>query len=200
MLSSAKNSAALVAAYVPRHRPRRSDRRRLPDLDATAFAPFWQLGPVGIADAIDATPQARVSVVGQGDALAEVELAAPVRMTSSGTPVLAFLGSSDQQVPVSAPADGVVAAVLVTEGSSLTAGQTILRIVDPSRLRVTALVNEADVARVHAGQEADIYLTALDRTVHGVVQAIVPAATSSLARSEERRVGKECRSRWSPYH
>ena len=24
--------------------------------------------------------------------------------------------------------------------------------------------------------------------------------TSSLDRSEERRVGKECRSRWSPYH
>ena len=23
---------------------------------------------------------------------------------------------------------------------------------------------------------------------------------SSLVRSEERRVGKECRSRWSPYH
>ena len=24
--------------------------------------------------------------------------------------------------------------------------------------------------------------------------------TSNLGRSEERRVGKECRSRWSPYH
>ena len=24
--------------------------------------------------------------------------------------------------------------------------------------------------------------------------------TSACARSEERRVGKECRSRWSPYH
>ena len=24
--------------------------------------------------------------------------------------------------------------------------------------------------------------------------------TSKLTRSEERRVGKECRSRWSPYH
>ena len=24
--------------------------------------------------------------------------------------------------------------------------------------------------------------------------------TSSISRSEERRVGKECRSRWSPYH
>ena len=26
------------------------------------------------------------------------------------------------------------------------------------------------------------------------------AVTSATARSEERRVGKECRSRWSPYH
>ena len=25
-------------------------------------------------------------------------------------------------------------------------------------------------------------------------------AVAALARSEERRVGKECRSRWSPYH
>src|SRR5256885_7186946 len=31
----------------------------------------------------------------------------------------------------------------------------------------------------------------------------IPTATASLralSRSEERRVGKECRSRWSPYH
>src|ERR1051325_3691505 len=27
-----------------------------------------------------------------------------------------------------------------------------------------------------------------------------PAAIRAWARSEERRVGKECRSRWSPYH
>ena len=26
------------------------------------------------------------------------------------------------------------------------------------------------------------------------------ASALALARSEERRVGKECRSRWSPYH
>src|SRR3712207_9296967 len=28
----------------------------------------------------------------------------------------------------------------------------------------------------------------------------VPASIEEAARSEERRVGKECRSRWSPYH
>ena len=27
-----------------------------------------------------------------------------------------------------------------------------------------------------------------------------PAGTNAETRSEERRVGKECRSRWSPYH
>ena len=32
--------------------------------------------------------------------------------------------------------------------------------------------------------------------------AFTPTTTSEIsdARSEERRVGKECRSRWSPYH
>ena len=29
---------------------------------------------------------------------------------------------------------------------------------------------------------------------------IVRAVSATLTRSEERRVGKECRSRWSPYH
>ena len=32
------------------------------------------------------------------------------------------------------------------------------------------------------------------------IKAIGVAATVIGVRSEERRVGKECRSRWSPYH
>ena len=36
-----------------------------------------------------------------------------------------------------------------------------------------------------------------DVVFHLAAQADV---TRSVARSEERRVGKECRSRWSPYH
>ena len=33
------------------------------------------------------------------------------------------------------------------------------------------------------------------------LEAFIEAVTTSLQkRSEERRVGKECRSRWSPYH
>ena len=33
-----------------------------------------------------------------------------------------------------------------------------------------------------------------------VIRILLVAEFFSLVRSEERRVGKECRSRWSPYH
>ena len=34
----------------------------------------------------------------------------------------------------------------------------------------------------------------------GAPSGAAPPEAASLTRSEERRVGKECRSRWSPYH
>src|SRR5215475_8442051 len=39
----------------------------------------------------------------------------------------------------------------------------------------------------------------IDRSTTGV-RATSESAASAPRRSEERRVGKECRSRWSPYH
>src|SRR2546425_8208079 len=36
--------------------------------------------------------------------------------------------------------------------------------------------------------------------VPAAIQALIDKAEKLKARSEERRVGKECRSRWSPYH
>ena len=32
------------------------------------------------------------------------------------------------------------------------------------------------------------------------VTAVIQSSSATTVRSEERRVGKECRSRWSPYH
>ena len=41
----------------------------------------------------------------------------------------------------------------------------------------------------------------IDQAVNGAVAVtLASAGTSGSMRSEERRVGKECRSRWSPYH
>ena len=35
--------------------------------------------------------------------------------------------------------------------------------------------------------------------IHSLLEVVMEEASKSI-RSEERRVGKECRSRWSPYH
>ena len=50
------------------------------------------------------------------------------------------------------------------------------------------------------------YVQEVNRTdlIHGAIQGMLnsidPHSTYIRSRSEERRVGKECRSRWSPYH
>src|SRR5574337_88338 len=40
----------------------------------------------------------------------------------------------------------------------------------------------------------------LDCSLPSLADLLLTSAESWLVRSEERRVGKECRSRWSPYH
>src|SRR5256885_13426548 len=54
----------------------------------------------------------------------------------------------------------------------------------------------ADLA-LHVGTYPDAQCTALRAAI--AVRTGVPAEAIAV-RSEERRVGKECRSRWSPYH
>src|SRR5256885_11157637 len=39
-----------------------------------------------------------------------------------------------------------------------------------------------------------------ERLISVLLAAALPVCVYGIARSEERRVGKECRSRWSPYH
>src|SRR5256885_6712320 len=59
-------------------------------------------------------------------------------------------------------------------------------------------------AQTGTGKTAAFLLPILQRLAGGrprVLRALILVPTRELAeRSEERRVGKECRSRWSPYH
>ena len=44
------------------------------------------------------------------------------------------------------------------------------------------------------------YLSFATKTMDTLKRTDARAALKEVRRSEERRVGKECRSRWSPYH
>ena len=44
-----------------------------------------------------------------------------------------------------------------------------------------------------------IFIASISAIV-GIIALLVMTRMYNNARSEERRVGKECRSRWSPYH
>src|SRR5256885_942078 len=50
------------------------------------------------------------------------------------------------------------------------------------------------------GGQQFLAVLACDRALPDVEGAVLQALLDLFDRSEERRVGKECRSRWSPYH
>src|SRR3989475_2387674 len=57
------------------------------------------------------------------------------------------------------------------------------------------------LARVwHRFPEGTVHLAVVDPGVGTSRRALAAEAAGHYFRSEERRVGKECRSRWSPYH
>ena len=66
------------------------------------------------------------------------------------------------------------------------------------------IVNEADSLVQKTHQQADHFRKlkkkAMSLPVIGSIVGTVAGVLLIRMRSEERRVGKECRSRWSPYH
>ena len=62
-------------------------------------------------------------------------------------------------------------------------------------MELTHFGDQGRARMVDVTDKARTFRTAVaEGTVH------MAPATAALIRSEERRVGKECRSRWSPYH
>src|SRR3712207_92068 len=104
--------------------------------------------------------------------------------------VLAVAALLSNRVPLGAVAISVAVALWATGVLSL--GQALAGFGDPTVLFIAALF---------------VVSAALDATgvTTWAAQQVIGRAGASprrllLLRSEERRVGKECRSRWSPYH
>ena len=92
--------------------------------------------------------------------------------------------------------------ILALAAGALTWGAGLLR---DSKALEENLVRLHVVANSDSQEDQDLKLQVRDAIVaqlNGVMEELDSAqeAKEFLARSEERRVGKECRSRWSPYH
>jgi HlyD family secretion protein len=76
---------------------------------------------------------------------------------------------------LTAPFDGLLADLTVDPGDELTVGAVVFQVVDDSRLRVEAPIDEADIGRVQVGQKATLRLDALpDHPLPGVVSRMDP--------------------------
>ena len=94
-----------------------------------------------------------------------------------------------ERMLIVAPLDGLVVLktiwkagtmAVVQEGEEVRPGIPILDVVDPSEMRVRALVNQADVGQLEVGQPASVTLDSYPaRTFHGRLEHLSPVAAAS---------------------
>src|ERR1043166_9954556 len=107
----------------------------------------------------------------------------------------------EQRVAVEHPRPTVVAGGVLRAGVHGDAGVLAARVED---VEVDVEVRQA--ATVEQATLDGVGLDALQRRHAGILRVRAAAhllddeVGAEVVRSEERRVGKECRSRWSPYH
>ena len=65
----------------------------------------------------------------------------------------------------------------------------------PSNIRLADLMKEHNISQPELAKELGYSKSTINRFISGAKGTL-----THEQRSEERRVGKECRSRWSPYH
>src|SRR5215813_360545 len=96
---------------------------------------------------------------------------------------------------------GTGAAAVTALWNLAAAGAHVRWYVDRADVGTEAMLARGLAGR-HAGGSGSLELTFDDPRVAPLGNAVVAACGDDLdrERSEERRVGKECRSRWSPYH
>jgi HlyD family secretion protein len=96
------------------------------------------------------------------------------------------IGQVRQSLKLQSPIDGVVTAREAEPGTTVVAGQAVLRLVDPAQLWVRARVDQARAEGVQVGQSADIVLRSAPGTA--LPGKVVRIELQSDALTEERIV------------
>jgi multidrug resistance efflux pump len=142
------------------------------------------LVPVGSLNAgrIDAMAVDIGQPVSAGQQVLTITIPAQVTATGSGAPKMAFRSTEDQSAAVSSPINGFVVARNANPGDTVSAGQTLLTLVDPRGFWVQANIDETQIGRIHPGDPVEVHVDTLGKTLPGSVLAVndATAATFSL--------------------
>src|SRR6266576_3923265 len=165
-----------------------------------------------IAGAFAAQPQVLVTDIRMPPAFQRegIDAAKELRKRHTGTGVVVLSQYDDPEYAISLLADGAAGYAYllkdrIAEGNQLARAvrevATGGSMLDPKI--VEALVKPvAGIGGLTVDEEHLLQQIAQGRPIKAIAasQHTTPAAVAEQVRSEERRVGKECRSRWSPYH
>ncbi|MFN8636481.1 MAG: efflux RND transporter periplasmic adaptor subunit [Chloroflexota bacterium] len=102
-------------------------------------------------------------------------------MTQGAGPKMSVTGNADSLVSVYAPMSGIVAARTGNVGGTVTAGQPIYSLVDPTQVWIRANIEEASAWRLQVGQPVQIHADALNRDFTGHVDAVTPASAATFS-------------------
>lgn len=155
------------------------DLRESEDLLAAAQAQLTtanQRREVGEAEAAIQKAEAALQVAQARLALSDGTYGARLRQVEA-------VANADGMVTISAPISGVVSERMITLGESVQeSGEALMKILDNSRVWVTANVYEKDIDRIQEGQAVIVRLNGLNRRFSGVVDQISPTV------DDEKRV------------
>ncbi|MFH1419303.1 MAG: efflux RND transporter periplasmic adaptor subunit [Planctomycetota bacterium] len=115
---------------------------------------------------------------------AEAELARTEQVVNEAQTVLGY-------ATIGSPITGVVVDKKVEAGDTITPGQVLLTLYDPTRMQLVASVRESLTRRLVVGQTVEVHVDALDKTCEGQVSEIVPKAESA-SRSFSVKVTGPC--------
>src|SRR2546429_5185812 len=83
---------------------------------------------------------------------------------------------------------------------AVTGVQTCALPISDEHIHVAEVVLERAKRLVEGAKDVVILLDSITRLSRAYNKEVESSGRTLSGRSEERRVGKECRSRWSPYH
>src|SRR5256885_12474231 len=97
--------------------------------------------------------------------------------------------------------EGVLVPEFVHELNHEELREFMARVPGPWLLKPRSQASGIGMKKIHAPDEVWPWLDRLgDDQSSYLLEQFIPGSVFHVDRSEERRVGKECRSRWSPYH